>query len=252
MIILFSIIALSAQSKLVLFYSGDDFTLTDLDNLDLWIDYDDSTPETSELTTNGSDEITAITDISGNSRTISITANPIDSSSSGIYFSGDDDFTIDAIATNYSGDDKPHSFVAVLKVTDLTTTRTIAGIGLASSNNAFDYLNMNSTPNYSNRRKDNAGTGDKTITAGTPTISAYVIIVKVFTGTSVSLYVNGSQIGSATDLDVGTTTQDTFTIGALRRTTTIQPYLGLMKAFAVFTRAITEAERASIESYYGY
>ena len=250
-IVLFSIITLNAQPNLLLF--GDDsFTLTDLSNLDLWVDYDDSTPETSVLTTTGApdNEITAITDISGNGRTISVVTNPIDSSSSGIYFSGDDYFTVNAIATNYDGEDLPHTFVCVYKSGDLVNFQSLFSVGLSSSSSSYHYYGTDDTPNFWSQRKV---TATKNFDAGTPVDDAYVIIVAIFSGTVLNVFVNGARVGlEDTDMNVEVQNHDRYAIGVLLRNTAALQFVGLMKAFATFTREITDSERASIESYYGF
>lgn len=241
------------QSNILPLMSEDALVIpTEIPNLVLWIDYDASTAESSALTTNASNEITGITDISGNSVSLSIVANPIDSVTS-IYFSGDDYFTLNSLAGTFSGADKPFTLVTVMKPTALAGNQTVWSIGRSSLAAPFTYIYTGSAPSYLMSRRDDASTADAfNYNNPLPTTADYVMWSTIYTGTTVSSYVGSSPLVVDDSLDLGVMTVDRMSIGALGRNTYSSFFVGHIKAVLLFSRAITLSELALIRKYYKF
>lgn len=239
-----------AQKPLSTLFDSGVEPLTKIANLELWMQYGDVGAEQSVITKTGA-VINTITDISGNGRTITpvtVTNKPADGTTFIDMETGY--FTCDALASIFTGDDKPLTVIAYVKFQTTTVIRCVWNLGKNGLDNNFFAGWTTTTPNWVGTRKD--GTTQKTFTSGTPLTTAYQLVVWHFNGQNLKVYINGSQIGVTTDLDVNSFTLDRFTIGSLGRTSYSNPINGYLKSFAVYSRALTDAELSKVFKYYGY
>jgi hypothetical protein len=154
----------------------------------------------------------------------------------------------DALASVFSGTDRPFTAFFVFKLTDVATFYTFAAAGRASSNTPVVSMRTTNNPLYQLLRQDDAAAGAQPA-SGVPNTSAH-LIAYVFNGTSVSVEVDGAVVFTAA-ADVGTITLDTYTLGAWRRTAVVNPLNGDLQRHALYSRVLSPAEIARITAVWG-
>lgn len=159
-----------------------------------------------------------------------------------------------AVADAFAGSDVACTIMSAVKFNSLATAGEVWSFGSSASNNQVMALSNTTTPEYNVLRRDDAATS-KTFSAGTPTTSSMAILSLVFSGTVGQLFVNGTQIGSDTNLDVGALTVNRFAFGALLRSVASVFLSGDLPESLIHPTALSTANRLLIErnmgAYYG-
>jgi hypothetical protein len=168
-----------------------------------------------------------------------------------VRFDGSDDLmAADAIATALTGDDKPYTIALVTKQTGpLSGSDTFYSLGRSSTNVPFDELVANGTSQYETQRQDDYGSDDQE-TGGTPDTASHVLVV-TFTGTAVSVHLDGTAIVDNQTHNVDEMTVDQFTLGALRTNANSNYLKGDIAELIVYSDAKSAADRGRLEQYLG-
>lgn len=153
---------------------------------------------------------------------------------------------VNALAAFTGGTDVPFSCMWVAKNINSGSDRNayFSG-GNSGSGNGYTALRADFNTSYTALRVDNAGTS-KTPTGGTPDNNPHVMTF-IFSGTLVTVRIDGVTVTNGADLDVGAITNDLFSIGAQVRTTIFAPVNGRMGHFVFWPRAISATEAEKVE-----
>jgi len=151
-----------------------------------------------------------------------------------------------AVASAFSGTDKPASAFHVSKVNNNTNFMSVAALGNSATNNSLfvlgDYFNNNSL----NFGKRDDGFVTKITQAGTP--GAVQNLISITTnGTSISGYRQSTAILSNFNCDVGLLTLNRFTIGAHERVS-VGSYLNGFIQEVIYYPSDLASSRLAIES----
>lgn len=212
-----------------------------------------------------SDPVTTWTDLSGNGnnatqstaaakptyKTSVINGRPV------VRFDGVDDYlTSTGVVSGFAAQDQPLTVFTVVKANDISVNRALWSLGSSVSNYPYLWHYIAATsPNYNATLRDDAASATKDFpTSALPysTVANAVATTLVTTGTSGSLYVNGTLLNAAADVDVGVSTFTYLGIGAQVRSTDINNFLsGDIAEIVVYNRALTADERQQVERYLG-
>lgn len=166
------------------------------------------------------------------------------------FFDGVDDHLInDALATSLTGTDTPMTVIAVARSLNNTNNTVLFGLGRNSTSTPLDLLRFNSGGFKNNARRDDASSL-ATANFGASNTNLEVLS-KVFSGTDVSLYVNGAISGTANQsANVGAMSLDRATIMARSAGGTVSEYTsGYLLAMVVFNVALSAADRVAWETF---
>jgi hypothetical protein len=178
-----------------------------------------------------------------------------------VIFNGTTDaMTAHGIAAAVTGTDVAFSIVMVAQIVTLGSAagnRTIWGFGRTSTDTpVFDFRLPSSTTDVGNvtHRDDSNTVKSKNMAAALTT--ARHTYSHVYNGTKIAAYVDGVLDGnldgvhaSNADLDLGVTTLDTFTVGALTRTGTAAQTNLRLGGMLVFSGALSSGDRLQAEKY---
>lgn len=153
----------------------------------------------------------------------------------------------DGIATALTGQDKPVTVMAVVKNTSLASTYTIWSLGNSASGTPYAWFWTSNLSQYVWERRDDAVL-TKQLKTGTPSTTSFQIVRARFDGSLGSLYINGTQSGVDTDLDVSTITVNRCGIGNLRRNTNSQFFNGDIAELIVL-KSPSVADEVLVEYY---
>jgi len=167
-------------------------------------------------------------------------------------FNGSSDFlTLDGLVPLFAGADQPLTYVAVLKLNALSVMHVPLGLANTSNNAPNTYCQIAAADNkfYWNRRDDAVATGDLGPSSVLATASAMVLSV-VFTGTSLTIYRNGTSILAGAS-NVGSATFTSLTLGALRSVSAIGFLNADLAELHLCAGALATADRQRDERYLG-
>ncbi len=159
-----------------------------------------------------------------------------------IRFDGTDDWMeADSLAGVFDGDDPSFTVVMVADLNDFTGDNTYWMAASSSAVNPFSRLLFsNGLDAIQDQRRDDSGSLGNANGSGEPA-SVPMIITTRHAGTAVKTYFDGViEIDAAQD--VGTLTLDFFTLGAFRNVSIIQEASIDVARFAVYNRALSDAE----------
>lgn len=157
--------------------------------------------------------------------------------------------TVDALAALLTGNDQPFTVAFTAKPSSVAANAVVFSVSSSSSNNPFHELMVVSVPGWDSQRQDDTGAAATARFGGTPSTSAAQVVRFVFTGTAITIVVNGVAVVSALSHDCGPLTVDRATIGCLRRTTNALAFGGDLRQIVIASRAVTAAEGALIDAY---
>lgn len=161
--------------------------------------------------------------------------------------SGSEHMTANTAVSTFSGSDKAFTLAIVFRKTTNTGTQNFFALGNAASTTPVHQIYTNAGSNYATYRRDDGSTSVST-NGGTPNTSVHVA-TWVFTGTTISAWIDGAQIINAAALNVGTATFDTLGIGAWSSTSILQPFDGDMGEICLYDSALGTTDRQNIEGY---
>jgi hypothetical protein len=150
-----------------------------------------------------------------------------------------------ALATVVSGADTPFSVVLVARLADVADRRAYFSAGNTGTGNSFCSLDASFNTSYRVLRTDDAGSATSS-NNGAPSTAAQVITF-IFSGTTVTVRVNGVTVTNGDALNVGTITFNVFSIGILRRNALANAMNGRVGHWAFIPRALTVPEAVSVE-----
>lgn len=164
-------------------------------------------------------------------------------------FAGSQWLTANAIATLLSGTDKPFTVFCVAKWD--TTTGILVPWALSNSGDDKPFVTLYGNAGqwvYGRRDDSNAA---KSPPGGTHDIKPHSMIA-VNTGTAVDLYIDGGKCISTGDVDLGSTTANSFCVGALLRPSGGQVFKfdGDIYEIGVVNRAINNSEVELLSNYH--
>lgn len=222
-----------------------------LEGCQLWLDADDSSTiiESSDLVHRWNDKSGKGNDATQGTGLAQPATNATTQNSKNVLdFDGGDYLSVSSLASVMSGADKPVTLFHVTRATDISVSQYIIIWGRDTS----------SAPLYGNRyesssieviKRDDAATL-KSDSGGTPVNNVFNIISDSNTGTASTVNLNGAEVISAGDIDVGTTTLDNFTVGASDRNGSVSLNLtGSIAEIIIYDRALSAAEIASVQTY---
>lgn len=215
----------------------------DLASLSCWVDFPDISGSDGDAISSVSDKSGAgenFTQVTGNKQPLLKLA--IQNGRSVLRFDGSNDYLLGNLSSVFSGTDLPCTILCVSKARVTPSSgnyMTVCGPGYSifSSNSFHMGVDNDGSAQYFVDRRDSVST-EKTLYAGTLDNNFHVIIMK-FTGLTGSLFVDGTQIGVDTDMDVGAVTFDQFAIGALVRNNVINCLDGDVGEMIVFNVAVS-------------
>lgn len=216
----------------------------------LWLD------ATKGVTKDGSNLVSQWNDQSGNGNhaTQGTGANQptwTDSAINGlpaISFDGTADYlSANGVAATFAGDDKPFTLMMAFKKTTNAGSDVLFSFANSGSATPSCQLYTDASADFGIYRRDDAS-GSATQAAGAPDTTT-TVLSGVFSGTTISCWINGSNIINAASLNTGTAAFNTCTIGANVSTTTTNYANMQVCEVALFDSALGTTDRQTIEAY---
>ena len=167
-----------------------------------------------------------------------------------MHYDGTADYlSANALAASFSGSDLPMTIFTVHRSFDNSANKMIFSLGRNSSNTPLHLLRANSAAVKNAFRRDDASSSVNTNFGSSTT--ALEIFSNVFTGTDITLYVNGTLSGAANQaMNVGTITLDRASLMARDTGGAVSEYTGgYLAEVVIYNRALTTGERESVEDY---
>lgn len=200
----------------LLLLSGRLWTPAQLPELKAWWDF-------SRIAGSDGDAITTVPDLSGNGNdatqgtaakkfTLKTGANGINNLSVGRGDGIDDLMEANGLGPLMSGSDIPFTWWGVFRKVGNSSVDTVLGAGRVASATPLHALRTNAVQWNAIRRDD--ATALINLSTGVVNTSPFVLVHR-FPGTVFSLWINGLPIWDNTAMNVGVTTLDTFSLGAL-------------------------------------
>jgi hypothetical protein len=166
-----------------------------------------------------------------------------------LVFDGNNDYlTCSGIASSVTGTDKPYSIFIVCRPDTLSGTRTLTSFSRSSTATPYETHRISGATIDSAKRDDASTTTNPNISGVTLATHIYSIIT---TGTSLSVYQDGTLLGTNT-FDVGATTLDQAFIGVLYRAGAVVAstyFAGAIPEIILFDSAKGTTDRQAIEAY---
>lgn len=150
-----------------------------------------------------------------------------------------------ALAAALHGSDKPFSVFAAVKLADLASNYKLFGIGNLGGDEC-SVLYRASTNNYHWIRRN--GSGSVLLGGGTPTTQRHRWIYS-FTGTAVSVYIDGVAVVSNQPSDITVLTATTAFLGAAPYFGVDSPFKGLLAEVGLYTDAKSAGDCALLDAY---
>jgi len=203
--------------------------------VDSWVDQSGNGNNATGVTSNRPTLIPSSSGIAGN-RIITFTA------ASSHYLS------VNGLSSIFTGSDAPWSVILVFKKTGNTGTQVMFCASRSSSTTPVHELYTNAESNYSYFRRPDSGGSATANGTKTPDLLAHVISW-VFTGTTISSWIDGTIDLNASACDVTALTTDRVSIGVWNSTSLLQPWNGSVGDVFVFNKALSDIERKTIERF---
>lgn len=163
----------------------------------------------------------------------------------------DDVLRSDVVASAVlTGSDVPFSLVWAGKQSSTSGNRSFWGSARSGSGHPLHRFRCNATSSYHSDRRDDSGTS-VSVSGGTPDTSAHVFAL-VFTGTTVSLWRDGTAVFTGQAQNVGTLTLDAFSVlGWSRPSPEVdEEFLaGDLFELLLYDSALSDAPRQELQAY---
>lgn len=147
----------------------------------------------------------------------------------------------------FSGADKPLTVCAAVQPTSVAGTHGIFALGKSDTATPFIYGFYNSA-DLNFQLRDDAGAGTLR-SGGTPQTTAFEVVTFVFTGTTISVRVNGVAVVDNLVMDYGTITFNRAAIGCLLRNTAANFFTGYLAEIVWCNTALDVEDVESLEAY---
>lgn len=169
-------------------------------------------------------------------------------------FDGTNDYlSANGLATTLTGNDTPFTIFMVTAATDTLGNYTPFSAGNTASNNNyllfFDASVSASTSQLWAERQDSVPTTQSANSGGTTFGTSTKVLSYVFSGTTVSAWLNGTLAINGAALNVGSLTLDRATIGGWGRIAVSAFYKGKICEILIYNSALGSTDRQSIEGY---
>lgn len=149
------------------------------------------------------------------------------------------------VASSFSGDDKANTFAIAFKKLTNTGNDTLFSIGHSVST-ARVAMKTNAATNYLLDKSD--GVSSVSLTGGTPDTATHVIVVRM-NGTTIDIWLDGTQIVTAGAQNVLITVLDTGIVGALYQAGTLSEFASAyIGEILVYSRALDASEIAQVNT----
>jgi hypothetical protein len=165
-------------------------------------------------------------------------------------FDGANDYlTANALASLFTGDDKPMTILSACLCDDPTviSQSSIWAVGSSATTTPFYSQVYQNSLNVANRRDDSSSQ----VNSSAAYIAGNNVNCLVFTGTTVSSYTNNTTNYSGTSQNTGVLTLDRFAIGATIRSTNTNFFNGIIGEVIIYNRALSDSERILVQRYLG-
>lgn len=243
------------------------FSPTDISGLVGWWDFSDistlyqDSSKTTPVASDG-DPIGAVEDKGSNgydATQATSTNKPtyktgVQNSLSAALFDATNDYLVAAaVSAFYSGVDKAATLVVAGNIASVAASQQREFLSFSNTGDSNPLLEFEwetfGTPTYRTVKREDGGGSTKVADGGTPAVEAIIYEV-VIPGTTATMYVDGTKIADAEDLDVGATTLNTFTVGALNFGGTYQNFHnGHIFEALVYDSALSDTDLGSVRSY---
>lgn len=169
----------------------------------------------------------------------------------GILFNGSSTaLRADTLASTFSGADKAITAISAVKFVSVSVLGAIWGLGRSTdADNPLLFGGSNASAQWNVQHRNSGGATFKQLAAGTSNTTTAHVMSTVFDGTNVQIFVDGTQVGATTALNVGTMTVDQFALGCLPRTSNGLFLNGYLFEQHIFTSALATGVRQSDEAY---
>jgi hypothetical protein len=163
-----------------------------------------------------------------------------------LLFDASNDFlALDALASLFTGEDKPFTFLAATKAVSTAGTQRILSFGKAAGDTPF--TSVDTAAHYGVQRRDDANVSAVQSAGGVQDTACHILSVR-FDGTTVTVRVDGVQVASGA-LNVGTMTLDKVSLGALIRSSG-QDYLnGYLGEALLYKAAVNLGDLRGLENF---
>jgi len=171
-----------------------------------------------------------------------------------IFFDGtNDNLRADAVASDFTGEDKAITAITVVNKTNNNTTGNYMSFGRSTNDNPFIQINLSNTSAYGFSFRDDNAVPAQIIT-GTYAANTNYLIFSNSTGLSRNIYSNNNTIISSNAYNIGAITLDRFTIGALTRIGLANYFGGYVSENILYSSdkgSDRSGMQTNINSYYG-
>ena len=165
-------------------------------------------------------------------------------------FDGSADYmTASSISTALSGSDKPFTIISAIEKASNSGTDAIFSLGNTGDANPFHEIRTEAANNYESHRSDDSPS-TVTDSGGTPDTDPHIVSV-TFTGTAVSIHVDGAVVVDDQAHDVGTMTVNQFAVGALVKNAVSNYFAGDISEWSIYSVAKSAADRNQVEKRLG-
>jgi hypothetical protein len=160
-----------------------------------------------------------------------------------------DSMDANAIASTFSGSDKPISVFMVCKDVASTSFDYAWSFGSSSTNNPWFALRPDDNSGWEVLRSDDVPTLITVNSGGDNTDQAYHVHSIIFPGTTVSHYIDTAVQINAAAMDAGTMTVDQFGLAGLHRTGEGANYQIDIAEILIYDSALSAADQLLVETY---
>ena len=165
-------------------------------------------------------------------------------------FDGSADYmTASSISTALSGSDKPFTIISAIEKASNSGTDAIFSLGNTGDANPFHEIRTEAANNYESHRSDDSPS-TVTDSGGTPDTDPHIVSV-TFTGTAVSIHVDGAVVVDDQAHNVGTMTVNQFAVGALVKNAVSNYFAGDISEWSMYSVAKSSADRNQVEKRLG-
>lgn len=168
----------------------------------------------------------------------------------GVSFDGGDWLGANGLASIASGDDVPFSVIAKMHFTSISGSNrwlSWSNSGAGPLNYEHGFTGITGPNRHNSIRIDNVGGTSSVNNVTVLSLTNFETVTYIFSGTTISLWVNGTQTLNSVAHNVGTITLNQVTIGARRRTAADLFFTGLIRSLVIVSGAISDDNRRKIE-----
>lgn len=153
-----------------------------------------------------------------------------------------------SLSSYFTGNDTPYSFLAVIKKYSSASEDTIFSAGNSGTNTPYVRLRTSGTTSYRIDRVDDAAGGAAANPAQAVTSNTRIIAVS-FSGSSVSVWEDGTKYVNGSAHNVGTITLNVGALGVLKRVGQLDYLDGIICEFCLYNVALSDSDIDALNVY---